>query len=257
MIGKTITLENDVDLNNQDWTPINLKGGISFDGNGHTISNLRVEETITRGYGAGFIGNATGAITIKDLTFDNAYVDTPAANVVGIVMGYSYGTTVFENVKVTNSTVDGFGKVGIMLGMGADPGISVTFKNCVSENNTIKAAYNAGGLAGNIQRKDGVDNTKIENCAVQNNKFVQSPGKKYVTLNGEEATFSSNDKANGEMSSRALSGLYWDDGDYYWGAYGTYYVSYGSSSYDAPITTEGEHQGNVIANSEICVDSVQ
>lgn len=62
------------------------------------------------------------------------------------MVGYTYGTTVFDHVKVTNSGVYGFGKVGVLLGMGADPGVKVTFSNCESTGNTIYARYDAGAL---------------------------------------------------------------------------------------------------------------
>ena len=270
---KTIALDKDIDMNHEEWTPIVLGSndvGLTFDGKGHTIKNLKVDDVaktengVSAGYGGGFIRQATGKITIKDLKFNNVTVApgktisfNKVCNVVGIVIGYSYGETVFENVQVTNSTVEGFGKVGVLLGMGADPGIKVTFKNCISQNNTIKAGYNAGGLAGLIQRKDGVDNTTIENCVVEGNTFKPYyKESQYVQLTNQEVRYTDNDSSNGAIAPRIISGKYWVDGSYYWGAYGKYYVSYGSSSYDAPITTEGEHKDKPIANSEICINDI-
>ena len=271
--GKSITLENDIDMNNKDWNPIVLGAndtGITFEGNGKTIKNLKVDDVakgengVTDGYGGGFIRQATGKVTIKDLKFDNVtvapgknYSFNKVCNVVGIVMGYSYGETLFENVHVTNSTVEGFGKVGVMLGMGADPGIKVTFKDCVSKNNTIKAGYNAGGLAGNIQRKNGVDNTVISNCTVEGNTFKPYYGEnKYIDLSNQTVAFTENDLSNGTPAPKTIGGKHWIEGGAYWGAYAKYYVSYGSSSYDAPITTEGAHKGVPIANSEICINNI-
>ena len=270
--GKTITLKSDIDFGNQEWTPLVFDGAdsdVTIDGNGCTIKNVQVNaqatgQGIAEGFGGGFIRQATGDITIKNLTFDNVAVAVikpstgqPNCNIVGIVMGYAYGTTVFENVQVINSSVTGGGKVGVMLGMGADPGIHVTFKDCVSTNNKITAGYNAGGLAGNIQRKDGVDYTTIENCTVEGNEFIHyNSTHKYVELENQTANFKSNDTASGTDKDVSLNGTYWDNGEYYWGAYGKYYVSYGSSSYDAPITTEGEHSGRKVANSEICINDI-
>ncbi len=271
--GATITLEKDIDMNNEEWDPIVLGGndaGITFDGNGHTIRNLKVddvaeaENNVPAGYGGGFIRQAAGKVTIKDLTFDHVTVApgktisfSKVCNVVGIVMGYTYNETTFENVQVTNSKVEGFGKVGVMLGMGADPGVKVTFRNCVSKNNTIKAAYNAGGLAGLIQRGSGVDHTVIENCEVEGNTFIPYyTESKYVDLVAQDAAYKVNDVASGDTITRTITGKYWNDGTYYWGAYGKYYVSYGSGSYDAPITAEGAHKGKLIANSEICINNI-
>lgn len=141
------------------WKPINgynRLSGIVVNGNGHTIRNMKVRGcTNSSVYGAGFIGDINGAVTVKDIAFDGADVffvnyakPQFAGNVGGVVLGYTYGTTLFENVSVTNSSIWGFGKIGILLGMGADPGVKVTFKDCVSKNNTIHAAYDMGGLAG-------------------------------------------------------------------------------------------------------------
>ena len=164
----TVNIVEDIDLGEGFWKPINSRGRLTnttINGNGHTISNMTVRScTNTSGYGAGFIGDTDGAITIKNISFDKADVNFTQlgrvfyGNVGGIVMGYTYGTTLFDNVKVTNSFIDGYGKIGCLLGMGADPGVKVTFQNCVSQNNTIHAAYDMGGLAGNIQRGNGVNN---------------------------------------------------------------------------------------------------
>lgn len=56
-----------------------------------------------------------------DVFFVNYAKPQFAGNVGGIVLGYTYGTTLFENVSVTNSSIWGYGKIGILLGMGADP----------------------------------------------------------------------------------------------------------------------------------------
>ncbi len=260
--GYTVNITADIDLAEHLWKPIKGNGkmsGITINGNGHTISNMMVRSCtlITKDgcYGTGFIGDTSGNITIKDLKFDSAdvwfaeYRKQYAGNVGGIVMGYTYGTTVFENVSVTNSEIWGYGKIGIMLGMGADPGVSVTFRDCVSKNNTINAAYDMGGLAGMIQRKNGVDNGKVENCTVENITVNYYPDGSYVDVKGL-ATFKSNDQASGEDVKKEVAGKYFDEAGYYWCAYGDYYVSYGSSSYDAPV----EGYEKCLANSEYSVN---
>ena len=250
--GYTLNLANDADLGEYLWKPINgynRLSGIVVNGNGHTIRNMKVRGcTNSSVYGAGFIGDINGAVTVKDIAFDGADVffvnyakPQFAGNVGGVVLGYTYGTTLFENVSVTNSSIWGFGKIGILLGMGADPGVKVTFKDCVSKNNTIHAAYDMGGLAGMIQRGNGVDNASVENITVDYyEECVDVQGK---------ATLKENDK-NGADVIKEVSGKYWVNGGYYWGGYADYYVSYGDSSYDAPV--EGYRMR--LANSEYCVN---
>ena len=255
--GYTLNLANDADLGEYLWKPINgynRLSGIVVNGNGHTIRNMKVRGcTNSRVYGAGFIGDINGAVTVKDIAFDGADVffvnyakPQFAGNVGGVVLGYTYGTTLFENVSVTNSSIWGFGKIGILLGMGADPGVKVTFKDCVSENNTIHAAYDMGGLAGMIQRGNGVDNASVENCTVEN--ITVDYYEECVDVQGK-ATLKENDK-NGADVIKEVSGKYWVNGGYYWGGYADYYVSYGDSSYDAPV----EGYSMRLANSEYCVN---
>jgi len=258
--GYTLNLANDVDLGEYLWKPINgynRLSGIVVNGNGHTIRNMKVRGcTNSRVYGAGFIGDINGAVTVKDIAFDGAdvyFVNNAkpqfAGNVGGIVLGYTYGTTLFENVSVTNSSIWGYGKIGILLGMGADPGVKVTFKDCVSKNNTIHAAYDMGGLAGMIQRGNGVDNARVENCTVENITVDFDPSSTYVNVKGT-ATLKSNDQPSGTDMTKAIDGKYLDESGYYWCAYGDYYVSYGHSSYDAPV----EGYSKCLANSEYCVN---
>lgn len=133
--------------------------------------------------------------------------------------------------------------------MGADPGVKVTFKDCVSKNNTIHAAYDMGGLAGMIQRGNGVDNARVENCTVENITVDFDPSSTYVDVKGT-ATLKSNDQPSGTDMTKAIDGKYLDERGYYWCAYGDYYVSYGNSSYDAPV--EGYRMR--LANSEYCVN---
>ena len=258
--GYTLDLANDVDLGEYLWKPINgykRLSGIVVNGNGHTIRNMKVRGcTNSSVYGVGFIGDINGAVTVKDIAFDGADVffvnyakPQFAGNVGGIVLGYTYGTTLFENVSVTNSSIWGYGKIGILLGMGADPGVKVTFKDCVSKNNTIHAAYDMGGLAGMIQRGNGVDNARVENCTVENITVDFDPSSTYVDVKGT-ATLKSNDQPSGADMTKAIDGKYLDERGYYWCAYGDYYVSYGNSSYDAPV--EGYRMR--LANSEYCVN---
>ncbi len=262
--GYTVNITNDIDLSANCWKPINAfsnggqrMSGITINGNDHTIRNMVVRYASTDDYfyGMGFIGNTAGSITIRDITFADADVTSPYGemcygNVGGIVVGYTYGTTLFENVSVIDSTIWGYGKIGCLLGMGADPGVKVTFKDCVSRNNTIHAAYDIGGLAGNIQRGNGVDNASVENCVVENINVVYDDSEKYVDLNNVSVTFKSNDQPSGTDVTKEISGKYLIDSGYYWCAYGDYYVSYGHSSYDAPV----EGYAKCLANSEYPVN---
>lgn len=59
-----VKLLDDVDLDGTDWTAVDV-GTITIDGQGHTIRNMRISKASSGNYGAGFIWNATGTLTIK------------------------------------------------------------------------------------------------------------------------------------------------------------------------------------------------
>lgn len=131
--GWTVTLTADLDLKGVDWVPIgkavNYLGGVSsdstyfngtFDGQGHTISNLRVDTS----YSAGLFGAVYNG-TVKDLTIEKANIrsvydadlivsdayGTPA----GVLTGLLLESTV-QDVTVTGSTVSGFHFIGGIAG---------------------------------------------------------------------------------------------------------------------------------------------
>ncbi len=265
----TINLLNDIPfITEQYWNPISYFNAensplqnATFDGQNHTITNLHTAERATTPYpyGAAMFGVVTGTFTIKNVTFNDAHMHFNEGefygNVVAVVVGYAYGNLTFTNVKVTNSEVWGFGKVGTLLGMGADPGVHITFNGCTSENNILHGAYNVGGFAGNIQRAaDGTDNTEF----VKDSGNL-SKGNQYILNQTEltvdaEADFLHNDRT-GTTYDQIVKGVYVEVGaaGYLYGGWAEYYISYGSSSYD-PLITTGEYAGDYIANSEVCMN---
>ena len=156
--GKTVTLANNIDLNNEKWTPIGIydnsathfKG--TFDGQNHAVTGLKVEEN--NKYGAGFFGEVfTG--TIKNLTVKGS-ISTSNSNYVGGIVGHGYATitncTFKGSVGSTNNTM----QVGGIAGSG---GFTVT--NC-SVYADVTAECWAGGIVGNCQ-----DGGAYTNCYVE------------------------------------------------------------------------------------------
>lgn len=252
----------------QTWYPISIFSpensplqNAVFDGQGYTISNLHTEEDASTSYpyGVAMFGVVTGTFTIQNVTFDDAHMhfieNQYYGNVAAVVVGYAYGNLTFNKVSVTNSHVWGFGKVGALLGMGADPGVHITFNGCLSKGNHLHGAYNVGGFAGNIQRaEDGTDNTEF----VKDSGNL-SKGNQYILNQTEitvdaEADFLHNDRT-GTTYDQIVKGVYVEVGaaGFLYGGWAEYYISYGSSSYD-PLITTGEYAGDYIANSEVCMN---
>jgi len=136
------------------WTPIgnfdnNYQG--TFDGNGKTISNLYINATSEF---AGFFGYLAGG-NIKNITFDNAKVNSTGNYYTGILAGYA-GSCIFENIKTLgNCSVEGKQITGGIAGI-AEGNIS----NC--ENHAeVKGTGSLGGILGMYY---GSDNS-ITSCA--------------------------------------------------------------------------------------------
>ena len=150
--GKWFRLTNNIDLNNELWTPIGIDAfhsfGGSLDGGGKTISGLKVE---TNGAWAGLFGSVRGTygvpMTMRDLTLKNGSVKftSSGTSYSGGLVAAVEGETVLElrNVVAENLTVSGgiFGSGGL-LGRGR-----VAMTNCHNRGGSVTGGY-AGGLAG-------------------------------------------------------------------------------------------------------------
>lgn len=155
--GKTVTLANNIDLNDEKWTPIGsfndattqFKG--TFDGQNHAVTGLKVEESNKQG--VGFFGKVyTG--TIKNLTVEGS-VSASNCNYVGGIVGHGYATITnctFKGTVGNNNSM----QVGGIAGSG---GFTVT--NC-SVYADVTAECWAGGIVGNCQ-----DGGAYTNCYVE------------------------------------------------------------------------------------------
>ena len=150
--GKWFRLTNNIDLNNELWTPIGVDSlhffGGSLDGGGKTISGLKVE---TDRQWAGLFGSVRGTygvpMTMRDLTLKNGSVKftSSGTSCSGGLVAIVEGETALElrNVVAENLTVSG-GRDGSggLLGRGR-----VAMTNCHNRGGSVTGRY-AGGLAG-------------------------------------------------------------------------------------------------------------
>ena len=176
----TVTLNTDIDLNNQPWTPIgpsgdgNNKFKGTFNGRNHTISNLKV--TQEAGYhAAGLFGALNG--TVKDLIIDGATIENLSSgpstvNGTAVVAGSIYPSGLIDNVTVKNATVQGNRYLGGISGYvyGSITKCSVENIKLVATPDNLIGEYDngdkVGGIVGYIV-KDGSNGT-VENCTVNN-----------------------------------------------------------------------------------------
>lgn len=135
-----ITLDNDIDLSDIDWTPIGTESRPytgNFDGGGHTITGLKIDKSGTD-Y-VGLIGCLGSGGKVQNVTLTN--ISVSGANCVGGIAGQNYGTV--ENCSV-NGTVTGKGFTDTGGIAGSNYG---TISGCSAEG-TVTGSVNVGGIAG-------------------------------------------------------------------------------------------------------------
>lgn len=181
MTGYTIILDNDIDLNGNEWTPIGISDANNsycsfdgtFDGNGHTIKGLHISNADSYRMGAGLFGVFLNSnAIIKNLKVSGDINITPT--------GYDYSS---------------FGVGGIA---GYIQASNVQIENCVSEVN-ITVNYgssvlsnNVGGVVGAIYNlSDGV----VKRCSYSGN----------ITVTSAEASTPSIGGIAGDISQTPLS----------------------------------------------------
>ncbi|MBR6139440.1 MAG: hypothetical protein IKQ12_07740 [Prevotella sp.] len=159
--GKTVKLTADLDLSSEsNWTPIgNLVAYPSqsfngtFDGDGHSISNVTVNDNTPNHAVAGLFGSVENG-TIKNLTVKN--VDLTSTHYAGGIVAYTSNGPTIENCKVIGGTIkstpevvdgsyDNGDKVGGIMGYAT---AGSTINNCTVEGVTITAYRDMGGIVG-------------------------------------------------------------------------------------------------------------
>ncbi len=168
----TVDAEGKITANGdlKDWTPIGEYGkfrdddfqGI-FDGDGHTIYGLYINESSPRHY-IGLFGSTEDAI-IKNLTIKNVYIHTNSSDyhdcVIGTLVGRVLNST-FTNVGVKGCymQVDGSYYTICQGGLIGYVQNDVTLNDCFFEGNICTTSYNdvnVGGLIGDYV-KSGIHN---------------------------------------------------------------------------------------------------
>ncbi len=180
--GKTVKLAADIDLSGEEnWEPIGnvaaypgkaFKG--TFDGAGHTISHLTIDDQTVNWGRAALFGSASNA-TIKNLNITD--VDIKSHHYASAIVAYKGdGTNVtIENCHVKNGSIvstpellssgsyDNGDKVGAILGYGANP---TTIDGCSAENINISGYRDLGSIAGFI-------GGTVTNCTAKDVTIVQ------------------------------------------------------------------------------------
>ena len=176
--GKTVELAVDIDLENNPWTPINKFDG-TFDGQGHTIKNVKIVAE-NKAY-AGFFANAQG--TIKNLTLEN--VDIKGHYKAGAIVGNGLCSRI-ENCHVLNGTIetspinkdDGNHAGGITGYLSAENNAWV--KDCSVKNVTVIAYRDCGALIGTVNGSKNIAKLEVSGNTVENVIVIANMLPEYV-----------------------------------------------------------------------------
>ena len=145
-------LNNNIDLDNRAWPVVKLSG--SFDGNGHTIYNLKISRNENK---VGFISELSG--TIKNLTIDGVYIDASEADNVGAFSGYGGSITDCTLKLNSNSVIHGYNYVGGIVGKPYATTISRCRVSSSSQSSVIVGNEYVGGICGYTEGE-------MDNCHV-------------------------------------------------------------------------------------------
>ena len=165
----------------------------TYDGRGHVVANAN------QGMNSGFIANATGATTIKNIVFTGAIVSGPT----GFVMTSGSENTVIENIAVYGKITAGgafWSPASMLLGKGD----KVTVRNCmvVLTDWNLDNGICAGMLVGNRV------NVNIKNCIAVNLKPGATEAEYAIPAIGENNKGLEN-KANDTDTVKTCHG--WDE----------------------------------------------
>ena len=223
--GKVVALAEDIDLGNEEWTPIgnssNKFQGI-FDGQDHTISNLSITGNNSN---VGLFGFTTNG-EIKNLTVHNAKVSGYLN--VAVVAGTPY-TSKYTNIKVTGDViVEGFSYVGGVGGKNA----YANWNNItvdVNEGSYVKAnSVNAEGVAyrtyvGGVIGFMGEGTHSVENvtsnidvigstCDVGGIVGIAHEGNKFINITCSGDVTVENSNADEAVEAGGIAGVWMNSG---------------------------------------------
>ncbi|NMP36525.1 MAG: hypothetical protein GX051_00150 [Clostridiales bacterium] len=152
--GKTVTLVNDLEMSAHAWTPIGNNEAVTnrfsgtFEGNGHSISNLYYDGDSPY---VGLFGYVYGAtiknVSIEDCNFRSSVIDINAH--VGGVAGSSNNSTITD--CSTSGSVSGNSNNSIKAGGVVGDGSNSTVTDCCNSGSVSASGSsycNAGGVVG-------------------------------------------------------------------------------------------------------------
>lgn len=194
--GRTIILDNDIDLAGYEWTPIGILDENSyyfefagtFDGNNHIIKGLCITQAIDNPYikSAGLFGYCpfSDSFSVKNLkvegniTLRDVNLSTGCGLYVGGIVGYTGTSAPIENcqsnVNITVEIMTGdfvTANCGGIIGNISNSERTEVCKNCYSKGNINVILNNSnearvGGIIGNLTCNNAIVSSCVSDCNI-------------------------------------------------------------------------------------------
>jgi len=167
MADITLKGDNDSDPDNGNWMPIGGTEGFfgTFDGNGHTITGLRINipENFPRFMSGGLFNAVDGRVENLGLIDVSITVGTQG---IGGIAGVNNGT--IQNCYVTGSIGDMYSKGGIV---GSNP-LTGTIQNCFFAGKVFHRREEMAAVSGGIA---GISSGAVTNCVSLAESITEEP----------------------------------------------------------------------------------
>ncbi|WP_288734308.1 hypothetical protein [uncultured Parabacteroides sp.] len=152
--GSVLNLYTDIDLENKPWVPFGISGAdFSFDGHGHTISNLNVSTYEPSTGGAGFYGQlkeyySVNNLTIKGVTISpENYEEVSHARYAGAIVGMMKNFSNMSQCHVEGVVTIRTNTVGGIVGS-ADGSVYIYASTYEPEPSSVLSGATMGGIIG-------------------------------------------------------------------------------------------------------------
>ena len=163
--GTVINLIDDIDFDGAEFKAVaaGYSKSLTFNGNGHTISNVKLVTCSHNSVDAAslFYCYPGGAITVSDLIVDGAVSE--GATYAGTILGYTQGNATLTDITVKNATISGVKKIGGLVGFVEASTSSFLAENCKVIDTTVEATEKQAGTIIGYNAKPAT----LKNCTVE------------------------------------------------------------------------------------------
>ena len=181
--AKNVNIHTDVTGADLNWTSLTIYNNVSeavvFDGKGHTISTLKVNNTASSATRDGFFSQfyGSGSVTVKDLTVKFSTIN--GGSRIGALVGHARTSATIEKVAVEAKSITGTTWIGGLIGATSGGTITITDSK-VNVTEKLAGQHSVGGLIGMIYGGTAVTvavNTVDNTVTVAKFECVGTPSK--------------------------------------------------------------------------------